>query len=97
MNKINLRVILAIIILLYSAISFSQTTTTITYDATSNLSTTKYNVFNPSVNVGGRLHTGVIGGATFSTAKGLNLLHLVTLVTPPLIHHLELVYSQQRG
>jgi hypothetical protein len=73
MNKINLKIILAITILLYSAKSFSQTTTTISYDATSNLSTTKCNVFDPPVNVGGKLHTGIIGGATFSTANGLTL------------------------
>lgn len=73
MNKINLKIILAMVILFYSAKSFSQTTTTISYDATSNLSTTKCNVFDPPVNVGGLLHTGVIGGATFSTANGLDL------------------------
>ena len=49
--------------------SFSQTTTTILYDASSNLSTTKCNVFDPPVNVGGKLHTGVIGGARFSRHK----------------------------
>lgn len=73
MNKLNLKIILAIAILFYSAKSFSQTTTTILYDASSNLSTTKCNVFDPPVNVGGKLHTGVIGGATFSTANGLTL------------------------
>jgi hypothetical protein len=73
MNKINLKIILAVTILFYSAKSFSQTTTTILYDATSNLSTTKCNVFDPAVNVGGLLHTGVIGAATFSTANGLTL------------------------
>ncbi len=74
MKKLNLKIILAIAILFYSAKSFSQTTTTtILYDASSNLSTTKCNVFDPPVNVGGKLHTGVIGGATFSTANGLTL------------------------
>jgi len=68
MKKINLKIILVIGILFYSAKSFSQTTTTtILYDASSNLSTTNCNVFNPPVNVGGLLHTWVIGGATFST------------------------------
>jgi hypothetical protein len=73
MNKINLKIILAVAIFFYSAKSFSQTTTTISYDATSSLSTTKCNVFDPPVNVGGQLHTSVIGAATFSTANGLTL------------------------
>jgi hypothetical protein len=73
MKKINLKITLAIAIFFYSAKSFSQTITTILYDASSNLSTTKCNVFDPPVNVGGHLHTGVIGGATFSTANGLTL------------------------
>lgn len=74
MKKINLKIILAIVILFYSAKSFCQTTTTtILYDTSSHLSTTKCNVFDPPVNVGGKLHTGVIGAATFSTANGLTL------------------------
>jgi hypothetical protein len=73
MNKLNLKIFLAIAILFYSAKLFSQTTTTILYDASSNLSTSKCNVFDPPVNVGGKIHTGVIGGATFSTASGLSL------------------------
>ncbi len=73
MNQIKLKIILAIAILFYGIKSFSQTTTTILYDASSDLSTTKCNVFDPPVNVGGKLHTGVIGGATFSTADGLDL------------------------
>lgn len=73
MKKINLKIILAIATLFYSAKSFSQTTTIILYDASSNLSTTKCNVFDPAVNVAGHLHTGVIGGATFSTTNGLDL------------------------
>lgn len=58
MNKINLKIILAITILFYSAKSFSQTTTTILYDTSSHLSTTKCNVFDCPVNVGDKLHTG---------------------------------------
>lgn len=63
MKKINLKIVLAIAILFSSAKSFSQTNTTILYDASSNLSTTKCNVFDPPVNVGGKLHTSVIGAA----------------------------------
>lgn len=73
MKKINLKIVLAIAILFSSAKSFSQTNTTILYDASSNLSTTKCNVFDPPVNVGGKLHTSVIGAATFSTSNGLTL------------------------
>ena len=65
--------LLCLTILLCCDKSFSQVTTTITYDATSLLSTTKCNVFDPPVNVGNLLHTGVIGGATYSNANGLTL------------------------
>lgn len=61
MKQIKLRTILTIAILFCCIKSFSQTTTTILYDASSNLSTTKCNVFDPPVNVGGLLHTSVIG------------------------------------
>lgn len=64
---------IAIAMLFCGTQTLSQTTTTILYDASSGLSTTQCNVFDPPVNVGGKLHTGVIGGATFSTANGLDL------------------------
>jgi hypothetical protein len=73
MSQIKLRTISTLAILFCCVKSFSQTTTTILYDASSNLSTTKCNVFDPPVNVGDLLHTGVIGAATFSTANGLTL------------------------
>lgn len=73
MNKTSLKFFLAVAILFYSVKIFSQTTTTILYDTSSHLSTSKCNVFAPAVNVGGKLHAGVIGGATFSIAKGLTL------------------------
>lgn len=64
MNNLKLKIIIAIVMLFYGTQTFSQTTTTILYDASSGLSTTKCNVFDPPVNVGSKLHTGVIGGAT---------------------------------
>jgi hypothetical protein len=73
MNKTSLKFFLAVAILFYSVKIFSRATTTILYDTSSHLSTSKCNVFAPAVNVGGKLHTGVIGGATFSIAKGLTL------------------------
>lgn len=74
MKKKNLHIAIAIMMLFYCTESFAQiTTTTILYDNTSGLSTTKCNVFSPPVNVGGKLHTGVIGGATYTDANGLTL------------------------
>lgn len=75
MKETNLTIILitCIAILFFCTNSFSQTTTTILYDVSSGLSTTKCNVFDPPLSVGGRVHTGVIGAATFSTANGLTL------------------------
>jgi hypothetical protein len=74
MKKKNFKIALSLIIFFYNVQSFSQvTTTTILYDATSGLSTTACNVFDPPVSIGGKLHTGVIGGATYSDANGLKL------------------------
>lgn len=44
------------------------------YDKTSGLSKTKCNVFDPSpVNVGGKLHTSVVGGPSYDDDNGLKL------------------------
>ena len=51
----------------------SQTTTKITYDNSSGLSTSKCNVFDPPLSVGGKTHTGVIGGVRYVVDKGLQL------------------------
>ena len=73
MNKLKLPIALVFVILFNSNKSFSQTTVTISYDATSNLSTSKCNVFDTAINIGGKLHKSVIGAATFSSANGLSL------------------------
>jgi hypothetical protein len=78
MKRKSLNIILLTAALFCHAALFSQGVTTILYDNTSGLSTTKCNVFNPApsttpVSVGGKVHVSVIGAATFTAANGLTL------------------------